>query len=57
MPDCKYLQRIDVGDLWSNVFDHPTYKLYCCKDQKIKELLSTIPCKTCQFYEECPDIS
>lgn len=52
MSDCKYLQRIDVGDLWSDVFDHPTYKLYCCKSAKKCELLSTIPCKACQSYEE-----
>lgn len=47
--NCEYYLQKDVTPWHSDVFDHPTYKCFCIKNGKEKELIYPEgQCRRCQ---------
>lgn len=44
--NCKYLLSEDVTGWHNDVYDHPSYKTYCTKGGKKRELV--LPCNQCR---------
>lgn len=49
--ECKYCRIEDVTSWHGDIFDHPDYKYYCARQDKIKEIFSWT-CSKCPHYKE-----
>lgn len=49
--ECKYFKAEDVTSWHGDVFDHPDYKYYCTRQDKIKEIFPWT-CSKCLLYKK-----
>ena len=45
--NCKYYTVEDTTPWHGDVFDHPEYKYFCSKNDRMKEIIPFISCKRC----------
>lgn len=52
---CIYFSAEDVTPWHGDVFDHPEYKYYCNRTNKIKEIFPWT-CSKCPYYKDKEEV-